>query len=317
MKKLLLGLAAMSMAIGFAACDDTDPGPGNGEGTACTGDSVCGGYVCDIPDDETEGVCLESCLDNADCSDGYACDPAGSGLCISDDGTNPGETAAEYDRVLIVSRTNDDKDAGDCRSPNPGPDIDYVKYVANGGAEAFPVAVDGKHGGFCGSEEMESGDWAPINTVELQLSWEDDGSCSVENAAEKYFFMGTGQPQADGETLAEGTGYIVVKFEDGDKNAVNLENDGEISVVEINKTDNDGEEMCTNDVKDRPGDNYDVYIVAKDAAITAGTTKISAPEFIRVTPNSAVGLYTHVITELPEAADNNENDNENGGVIGD
>src|SRR5690625_1165427 len=197
MKKFMYGLAAMSLSLAFTGCDDEGEKPDPGNEGECFLDSECGGYACDIADAEGDdpGVCLTECIGEADCADGYACNDAGE--CVSDGGN--GE--AGYTKVLIVSRSDGSIDEDDCRAPNPGPDIDYV-FGEKAGQTVYPSTASGAHGDKCGSTDV---DWADPGVVleNLSIGFNEDGDevagwCAVENAKEKFYYMGAGQAYSAG-----------------------------------------------------------------------------------------------------------------------
>jgi len=296
MKKFMYGLAAMSLSLAFTGCDDEGEKPDPGNEGECFLDSECGGYACDIADAEGDdpGVCLTECIGEADCAEGYECDA--SGECVAE-----GDGGKIYNQILLVSRTpNDEGVGGDCRSPNPGPDIDYVRAESAG--EVIPAqAASGQHGGFCGSEKMgtEENPWAEPGVVleNLSIGFNEEGQevagyCAVENAVEKYFFMGTGQPYEAGETIQDGTGYLLVQLDaalqDGDLIEV-----GEVGI----EPGSDGEgQTCDDGPKAaRPGDIFSIYIASSDVDSVGVGTVLEAPDFILV-EESAIGLTKSIVT---------------------
>lgn len=293
MKKFMYGLAAMSLSLAFTGCDDDpDPGNGNGGDGECIFDSECDGYTCDLSNAEGDepGVCLTECIQQADCAEGYECDA--SGECVAE-----GDGGKIYNQVVLVSRTpNDSGEGGDCREPNPGPDIDYVRAESAG--EVIPAqAASGQHGGFCGTAPVET--WANPGVVLEQLSigfnesgQEEAGYCAVENAVEKYFFMGTGQNYVAGETIEEGTGVLLVELaaalQDGDLIEV-----GEVGI----EPGSDGEGQTCDDGPgtERPGDIFSIYIASSDVDSVGVGTVLEAPDFILV-EESAIGLTKSIVT---------------------
>lgn len=296
MNKFLYGAAALSLALAFTGCDDDD---GNGE-DECLLDAECGGYICDLSDEDDIGVCLDNCVIGEDqCAEGYECSEAGTCDTIAG-----GEKA--YNKVLIISRTDDNKgdpdsdEGGDCRAPNPGPDIDYVRSES-AGTIIEPSDVSGAHGDYCGSEKMDDGEenpWAEPGVVleNLSIGLNDDGEeeagfCSLDKSHEKYFFMGQGQPHTVGETIAEGTGYLLVTLgetlSDGDL----------VEVGEVGKEpgDSGADQTCSNINRARPGDIYGLYIVSTDVMSVGPGTELVGPDFIHVA-DDLIGLTKTIIT---------------------
>lgn len=288
MKKFLYGAAALSLALAFTGCDDEeDPIGGNGD-DGCFLDTECDdGFACDRADlsEDEGGVCFDSCVIGEDqCAEGYVCNDAGA--CELDDIVE----VEGYNKVLIVSRTDDDKDGdtgGDCRAGNPGPDIDYVRGESGGNIVAA-TNVSGAHGGFCGSAQMgtEEYPWAEPGVVLENLSIgfneqgvEEVGYCAVTKSHEKYFFMGTGQPHTVGETIQENTGYLLVTLEAA------LEDGDLIEVGEVGLepgADGEGQTCDDGPEKARPGDIYGLYLVHSDVTNVQVGDALVEPNFIHL-----------------------------------
>lgn len=294
MKKFMYGLAAMSLSLAFTGCDDEDPDLGNGNGGdgECLLDAECDGYKCDLSDagEDEAGVCLTECIQQSDCAEGYECGDGGD--CVAEGGAGK-----IYNKVVLVSRTpNDSSVGGDCREPNPGPDIDYVRGEKNG--EVVPATTaSGQHGSYCGSSEVS--EWADPGVVLEQLSigfneegQEEPGYCAIENAAEKYFFMGTGQNYVAGETIQEGTGVLLVELaaalQDGDLIEV-----GEVGIEP--GSDGEGQTCDEGPQTERPGDIFSIYIASSDVDSVGVGTVLEAPDFILV-EESAIGLTKSIVT---------------------
>lgn len=296
MKKYLSALAALSLVGALYGCDnesdscvdDFDCKEGFdcvnkicvAQGaTECLVDGECGIYSCDTQ----AGICNSSCTSNDQCASGAECND--SGFCQITGGNHT------YSSILLVSRTPDDKDDGSCRGPNPGPDIDYVELISAGTAIA-PTFAAGAHGGYCGQDTMEMGTpdnpWAEPDVALERLSIPDviPGTCDLDDSDERYFFMGLGQAYEAGETIAEGTGFLSVKFPntfaDGDQ----------IKVYEVNGSDGDSE-TCTNIPRARANDIYGAYLVSDQVTepIVAGT-KLEAPNFISLGDKIGIGIFT-------------------------
>src|SRR5690554_637245 len=294
MKKYLSALAALSLVGALYGCDnesdscvdDFDCKEGFdcvnkicvAQGaTECIVDGECGIYSCDTQ----AGVCNSSCTSNDQCASGAECND--SGFCQITGGNHT------YSSILLVSRTPDDDDEGSCRSPNPGPDIDYVELIS-AGTPIAPTSVTGAHGGFCGSEQMGTPEnpWAEPDVALERLSIPDviPGECNIQGTENLYFFMGLGQAYEAGETIAEGTGFLNFKFPntfaDGDQ----------IKVYEVNG--DDGEmETCTNINRTRGNDIYGAYLVSDQVTEPIGVnTKLDAPNFISLGDKIGIGVFT-------------------------
>lgn len=289
MNKFLYGAAALSLALAFTGCDDDDPIGGNGD-EGCLLDAECGIYTCDLskPDEDGNGVCRETCVGNDHCAEGYECGDAG--VCELDDI----EQVEGYTQVLIVSRTNDDKDAGDCRAPTPGPDIDYVRVERAGGKLSGPKNASGAHGEACGSDKMLDEDkWATPDVALENLSIGkdaagndvEDGTCAIDGAVTRYFFMGQGQPYTAGETIAAGTGYLLIGFDDV------IDSDDTIEIGEVGMEPGAGglAQTCSNADIARLGDTYGVYLAHSDVTSVKVGDKLEAPNFIHV-KDDLIGL---------------------------
>lgn len=297
MNKFLIGATAVSLAFALTACDDEDPIGGGGDDNECIFDTECSdGFSCDLSDaaEDESGVCFDTCVENAQCAEGFECSDAGTCDSVG------GETAT-YNKVLIVSRTDDDKDNGDCRAPNPGPDIDYVR-AERAGTIIEPDTVSGAHGGYCGdAQDMGDGPddapWAEPGVVleNLSIGINDAGEteagvCSLEQSATKYFFMGTGQEHSEGETIAEGTGYLLVTLAEA------LQDGDIIEIGEVGKEpgDSGADQTCGNIDTPRPGDKYGVYIVHSDVTSVQAGDALTAPEFIHV-KDDLIGLTKSLV----------------------
>lgn len=295
MKKFMYGIAAMSLALAFTGCDDDDD-PGNGNGgngdDSCIDDSECGNYACDLsdPNEDDEGVCLDECTDEFDCGIGYECDAGGE--CVPEDGG----VVEGYTQILLVSRTpNDSSVGGDCREPNPGPDIDYVRGESAGSIVAASGA-SGAHGDYCGSAEVTA--WAEPGVVLENTSigfneegQEEAGYCAVNNSVEKYFFMGTGQPYEAGETIQDGTGYLLVQLEAA------LEDGDQIEVGEVGiepGADGEGQTCEEGPETARPNDDFGIYLVHSDVTSVGVGTVLEGPDFLMV-KESAIGLTKEIV----------------------
>ena len=287
MKKYLFGLASLSLVGALYGCDNEEScvdefdcpsgqicqegvcqAPGGDD--ECVVDAECNGYACG-----DSGVCETSCSTEDQCAPGFDCD---AGACV--------EGSLSYNTVLLVSRTpNDSSVGGDCREPNPGPDIDLVELIV-AGERVAPATAEGEHGSYCGSADVTV--WAEPGVALELLSMPEQlpGECTTENAATLYYFMGSGQAYEPSESIGEDTGYLRIgfdqAFEDGDI----------VKVWEVNGGDSEDENLvCTNIDTERPNDIYGVYLVSdrapaivrdvkdEEGAVVTGTA-LTAPHFI-------------------------------------
>lgn len=297
MKKFMYGIAAMSLALAFTGCDDDDPvnGNGGGDGT-CIDDFDCGGYACDLSelDENDEGVCLDECVAELDCSDGYTCDD--SGECVPEDGAEAG-----YNKILLVSRT-DIEDESSCGASTPGPDIDFVRANRGEGEDVYPSVASGIEGDSCEDKYLDQDPSIVLEQTSIDLNNDGEeapGYCALGGSAtgtsvNHVYAMGTGQPASE-TTIQEGTGVLLVEFADAFEDGDIIE----VGEVGIESEDSDSQicqkgEPETDEIKARPGDRYGIYLVSSNVDSVGPGTELVAPDFIELEAD-VIGLVKSLV----------------------
>lgn len=111
MRNLKYVMSVLVAGGALAACDTE-------ETVACTSDAECGGYLCEIADGATEGVCQSACSGTISCAAGFACGGTTGTECVATTATcadlECGAYACDAAAVACYDNCTADTVATDC-----------------------------------------------------------------------------------------------------------------------------------------------------------------------------------------------------------